>query len=279
VSQFYFQQAYANVTQGSWQKMTDGYGKMVLGYFGRTPMPPDPEIVKIAENQLGMKKFGGDPVDLLEPGIPKARKILEKEGLPVTDENIFIIGALATAGGNKGLDFLKGDRPIHVRKKKPETEPSTEATSPKETPSSPETTSPKETASKAEPAPGPSAPVPGTKGAVSLNYKVTVDGKTYEVTVEDETGDVTGISESSTAPAAPPQEKPKVEVKAQLPGNVYQILFDVGDTVTEGETLVILEAMKMETPVMSPASGVIASIPVVKGQTVQSGQVLLTLEE
>jgi len=279
VSQFYFQQAYANVTQGNWQKITDGYGKMVLGYFGRTPMPPDPGIVKIAEKQLGMKKFDGDPVDLLEPGIPKAKKILENEGLPVTDENIFIIGALATPGGNKGLDFLKGDRPVNVRKKKPKTVPSTEKTPPTGTISSPETTSPKETASKAAPVPGPSAAAPGKKDPVSLNYKVTVDGKTYEVTVEDETGDVSGISESSTVPAAPPKEKPKVEVKAQLPGNVYQILFDVGDKVTEGETLVILEAMKMETPVMSPASGVIAAIPVVKGQTVQSGQVLLTLEE
>lgn len=63
-----------------------------------------------------------------------------------------------------------------------------------------------------------------------------------------------------------------------MPGNVYQILFGAGDTVTEGETLLILEAMKMETPVPSPVSGKIASIPVVKGQTVQTGQVLLTLE-
>ncbi|MDF1553802.1 MAG: hypothetical protein P1P84_12100, partial [Deferrisomatales bacterium] len=46
VSQFYFQQAYANVTQGAWKKITDGYGKMVLGYFGRTPVAPDPEIVR-----------------------------------------------------------------------------------------------------------------------------------------------------------------------------------------------------------------------------------------
>ncbi|MCP4722504.1 MAG: biotin attachment protein, partial [Desulfobacteraceae bacterium] len=116
VSQFYFQQAYANVTQGPWKKITDGYGKMILGYFGRTPMPPDPDIVSTAEKQLGMPFFDGDPLDILEPGIPKARKILEAQGVPVTDENIFIVGALATAGGNKGLDFLKGDRPINCRK-------------------------------------------------------------------------------------------------------------------------------------------------------------------
>ncbi len=82
VSQFYFQQAYANVTQGKWKKITDGYGKMVLGYFGRTPIPPDPEIVSIAEKQLGMKKFDGDPVELLEPGIPKAKKYWRKRACP-----------------------------------------------------------------------------------------------------------------------------------------------------------------------------------------------------
>ncbi len=55
---------------------------MVLGYFGRTPVKPDPEIVKIAEKQMGMPVFDGDPLDVLEPGIPNAVKILEKEGLP-----------------------------------------------------------------------------------------------------------------------------------------------------------------------------------------------------
>jgi pyruvate carboxylase subunit B len=66
--------------------------------------------VKIAEKQMGLPVFKGDPLDVLEPGSPKARAILEKEGLEATDENIFIVRALATAGGNKGLDFLKGKK-------------------------------------------------------------------------------------------------------------------------------------------------------------------------
>ncbi|MCP5007822.1 MAG: biotin attachment protein, partial [Planctomycetes bacterium] len=78
VSQFYFQQAYANVTQGKWKKITDGYGNMVLGYFGRTPSKPDPEIVKLAEKQLGKKPFNGHPLDILEPGIPGATKTLKE---------------------------------------------------------------------------------------------------------------------------------------------------------------------------------------------------------
>jgi pyruvate carboxylase subunit B len=183
----------------------------------------------------------------------------------VTDENIFIIGALATPGGNTGLDFLKGHQPVRVRKKKADS------------PAVGDTAS--EAVQDQAPATGPSESAAGPKDSVSLNYKVTVDGKTYEVTVEDDTGDVTGITPAAGRAAGPAvKEKPKTEIKAPMPGNVYQILFDVGDTVTEGETLLILEAMKMETPVQSPVSGRIASIPVVKGQTVQTGQVLLTLE-
>ncbi len=109
------------------------------------------------------------------------------------------------------------------------------------------------------------------------HYKVTVDGKTYEVIVEDETGKVAGISPASDGQGKAPTAPALIEVKAQLPGNVYEILFAAGDRVKEGETLVILEAMKMETPVIATSSGIIDSIAVTKGQTVQSGQVLLTL--
>ena len=129
VSQFYFQQAYANTVnkaQGrdTWATMTEGYGKMLLGYFGRTPVEPDPELVKIASEQLKLPVFseahpGKLPVDILEPGVPKAKKMLEENNLPVTDENIFIVGALQTKQGNKGLDFLLGKKTIRVPKKDP----------------------------------------------------------------------------------------------------------------------------------------------------------------
>ena len=112
VSQFYFQQAYANIALGRWKKITNNYGDMVLGYFGQTPVQPDPEIIKLAEKQRKKPIFTGDPLDLLEPGIPKATEILEKNGLPVTDENIFI----AASCEKKGLEFLKGEAKVNVRK-------------------------------------------------------------------------------------------------------------------------------------------------------------------
>lgn len=248
VSQFYFQQAYANVTQGPWKKITDGYGKMVLGYFGRTPVEPDPEIVKIAEQQMGKPVFKGDPLDVIEPGIPKAKAILEKEGLPVTDENIFIVGALATPGGNKGLDFLKGKMSINVRKVSKEKE-----------------------AEKGAPA------QVQTRPAIRLGtseYTVTVEGKAYEVKVEESTGQVTAI-----APAAAVAAKPAaaVEVRAKLQGIVYEILVSPGERVSKGNTLMVLEAMKMETPVVAPVDGTVATIEVEKGQVVKTEQLVATL--
>jgi len=113
VSQFYFQQAYLNVTQGKWKKINPSYGNMVLGYFGKTPAPPDPEIVKIASEQLEKPVFTDNPVDILEPGIPKATKILEENNLEVNDENLFIIASCE----QKGLDYLLGNAVVNVRKK------------------------------------------------------------------------------------------------------------------------------------------------------------------
>lgn len=114
VSQFYFQQAYVNVAMGPWKRITPDYGDMVLGYFGRTPVPPDPEIVELAVKQRKKPVFDGDPLDLPEPGIPKATKILQENQLPVTDENIFILASCE----DKGLEFLLGNSKVNVRKNK-----------------------------------------------------------------------------------------------------------------------------------------------------------------
>jgi pyruvate carboxylase subunit B len=172
VSQFYFQQAYANVMMGPWTKMTEGYGNMVLGYYGKTPVAPDPEIVKVASEQLKKPVFTGDPIKDLEPGIPKAKKLLEDNNLPVTDENIFIIGAFATKVTNKGLDFLKGNYKLSVPKKDPAKEAA-------------------KAAAAAAPAPAPQvAPPPRTPAAARFgshgpeNFRVSISGQVFDVHVE-----------------------------------------------------------------------------------------------
>ena len=248
VSQFYFQQAYENVTQGPWKRITEGYGNMVLGYFGRTPVDPDPDIVKMAEEQLGKPPFKGDPLDILEPGIPRAKEMLEKGGLPMTDENIFIVGALQTPAGNKGLDFLKGEFRVNIRKKKNESK--IEKVS-----SLPESST-------------------GYAETMSGNYIITVQGKAYNVTVESSRK--LGSPHRSN-PVETPRSGGEIEILAQIPGNVVQIMVAVGDPVEKGETLVFLEAMKMETRVVAPDDGVVASLEVEVGQIVRSGQLIALL--
>ncbi len=252
-SQFYFQQAFANVTQGPWKKITEGYGKTILGYFGRTPVKPDADIIKIAEEQLGMPFYAGDPLDKLEPGIPKATEMLKKEGLAVNDENIFIAGALNTPGGNKGIEFLKGNGKVSVRKESAEDKAA--AAAPK----------------KAAKASG---------GAE--NYTVTVDGKSYNVTVAEGSDVITSVTPAKSAPAAKAAAAPaagggSVEITAKLPGNVLKVGVASGDKVNEGDTIVILEAMKMETPVLAPQSGTISSVEVAQGDVVKASQLLVTM--
>jgi len=116
VSQFYFQQAYLNVTMGKWKKINPNYGDMVLGYYGRTPVEPDPDIVKLASEKLNKPVFRDDPLDLMAPGIPSAEQCLRANNLPVNDENIFIIASCEA----KGLDYLLGKAKCAVRKAEPE---------------------------------------------------------------------------------------------------------------------------------------------------------------
>jgi pyruvate carboxylase subunit B len=110
VSQFYFQQAFNNFMLGDWKKIADGYGKMVLGYFGRTPLPPDPEIVQIASKQLRLEPTTEDPraLDDRDPkkGVQAARQLLMDAGITdLSEENVFI----AAACKEKGIQFLKGE--------------------------------------------------------------------------------------------------------------------------------------------------------------------------
>jgi pyruvate carboxylase subunit B len=240
VSQFYFQQAYANVTLGKWKKITQGYGDMVLGYFGSTPSRPDPEIMKLAEKQLGKKPFDGHPLEILEPGIPVATKKLRENSLEVTDENIFI----AYACGEKGIEFLQGKSKENIRKIS--NEPETRA-----------------------------APVQTTGGKSPENYTVTVDGKSFNVTVAEGTGAIQTIAQTPSSPVITIKGEPIV---AGMPGSVTHIEAAVGDTVKEGETILVLEAMKMESPVKAPKNCKIIAIEVSVGDNVNNGETLAMIE-
>lgn len=259
VSQFYFQQAFRNAVQGknadgSWKMDPKGYGKMVLGYFGKTPVPPDPTVVKWAQEQLGLEPTTKSVVEINDAnpqlGIKYNTELLEKAGLPVTDENIFIVAAC----GDKGLNFLKGDRPMGIRYK--------EAAPTK----------------KADAKGGAyTATIDGKAVAVQLNaagdaYTATVNGKSFTVKV----------AEGAAAPAAaaaPAGNGALTPLAAPLPGTVVKVVAEVGTEVAEGDVVLVIEAMKMETEIKAAKAGIVREINVSASQVVAAGDTLAMIEE
>lgn len=266
VSQFYFQQAFNNVMFGPWKKFAEGYGKMVLGYFGKTPVAPDPEVVKAASAQLKLEPTTEKVVDINDrdpkKGVEAAKKMLEEASLPLTDENIFI----AAACKEKGILYLTGKAKVNgVRLKSQE--------------------------KKAEPQAA--APAKSSNG----EYTVTVNGKAYGVKLSGNAAVVNGVSypisvtEGIAAPAqaapapqaAPAQAAPQTvvtgseNVSAPMPGLVLRIPVSVGQSVKKDEIVMVMEAMKMENEIYAPCDGVISSIAVSQGQQLQAGDLLLTI--
>lgn len=121
------------------------------------------------------------------------------------------------------------------------------------------------------------------------NYTITVNGTAYDVVVEE------GASTGAAAPAvAAPKAAPKaapapaaapkaagaagsVKIEAGAAGKVFKVEASVGQTVKSGDTVIILEAMKMEIPVVAPKEGTVASIDVAVGDPVEAGALLATM--
>ena len=108
------------------------------------------------------------------------------------------------------------------------------------------------------------------------SYTITVNGNVYDVTVEEK-GGVTPAPQAAPAPAAKSTGAGSVQVKAGAAGKVFKIEAGVGQTVKRGDAVVIIEAMKMEIPVVAPEDGTVASIDVAVGDAVEAGHVLATM--
>ncbi|MFA7500499.1 MAG: biotin/lipoyl-containing protein [Sulfurimonas sp.] len=246
VSQFYFQQALNNVMQGPWNAIAPGYGKMVLGYFGKTPVAPDPEVVRIASEKLGLEPTTEKALDLANADESKSLNTwinkLKEENIEITEENIFI----AAACHDKGIAFLKGEGKLNVRKisemKKEE----------------------------------------GSKNMGNGSYTVVVDGQKFSVQVAE--GDVniqvTEVNGESVEPSTPKvvtTSGTQLDIKALLPGSVWKLVANPGQSVKEGDVILILESMKMEIDIVAPKGGVIKSINVATNDKVVEGQVVAVL--
>ena len=239
VSQFYFQQAFNNAFFGPWERIAESYGRMVLGYFGKTPVPPDPEIVALAGDALGLAPTERDPRELNDEdpkkGLAAARVMLEAEGLPISDETLFI----AATCREKGIGFLKGEGALGVRKKN----------------------RPDDAAAAAP------APVSGPQ-----TVEVHVNGRLYSVALDGGTATVDGqayeYQATSRAAAGPAPATPAVTVKAELAAKVVRLVATPGQRVEAGTTLLVLEALKMEMDVKAPEAGTLSRFLVTAGEQV-----------
>ena len=121
------------------------------------------------------------------------------------------------------------------------------------------------------------------------NYTITVNGVAYDVTVEERAAGAAPVQRAAAPKAAPPAAPApasapapaagtgSIKVEAGAAGKVFKIEAKVGQAMKAGETVIILEAMKMEIPVVAPKDGTVASIDVTEGQSVDAGQVMATL--
>ena len=248
VSQFYWQQAYANVMFGPWKQIAPGYGKMVLGYFGKTPVQPDAEVVALAAEKLKMEPTSENPLDIADRDDKKKVSVwkqrLEMEGIEATEENIFI----AAACDEKGIAFLKGDSPLNVRKNSDENNQ------------------------------GENNNMSNATG----NYTVVVDGQKFNVSIAEGNADIQvtpAASSNEPAPAAAPAATSgeATEVPAAVNGNVWKILVNVGDKVEADQQIMILEAMKMEIDITAPVAGTVQQILVGQNDAVDEGQPLAVI--
>jgi pyruvate carboxylase subunit B len=286
-SQQYWLQAFNNVLHGRWERIDSGYGRSVLGYFGRPPETPDPEVVRIASEQLKLEPFTGDPLAAAADSLAPARAALEEHGLPTSDENVFLVASASVPGKrmelNEGLRLLRGEARINLPlKPKPEPGAAADAGHPKPTPPAPEA--------------APTAPPHPVARPITTTATVVEGGttRTFRITLTPDDDGATNAARSPGADAGPREEAPpaarapaathrahdeRTPVYSPFGGTVevLQVHVRVGDHVEAGQVVASVEAMKAEHEVRSPVVGTVAEVHVGPGTEVGARSPILTL--
>jgi len=247
-SQQYWLQAFNNVLYGRWRKIEAGYGQAVLGYFGRPPLPPDPEVVKAAAEQLGKAPFTGDPLEVAPDSVAEAETALRERNLPVTEESVFLVAAAIVPGRNmdlnEGIRLLTGKARISLPLKKTVEE------------------------ARAGSAAGAFAERITTTCTVQDNGR----SRQFRVTIDPPP------ARSATAPKAATGGEP-VPVYSPFEGKVevVEIRVKAGDVVTKGQVVAAVEAMKAKHDVKCPCDGLVSSVDAPLGASVARGTPILTV--
>lgn len=260
-SQQYWLQAFNNVLYGRWKKIDAGYGKAVLGYFGKTPLPPDPDVIKKASEQLELEVFTGDPLEAAPKNIEPAQKALEERNLPVSEKNIFLVMAAMVPGKkmelNEGIRLLSGKPKIDIPlKKKEEAKPD------------------------AAPVPAKVAAVaPVLSGPVTTRCQVQENNVTRIFTVTVEPVSSPGTAAPVTAPVSAPAPGDGTLVFSTFAGlvEVVDIKVKVNDTVSKGQVVANVEAMKAQHDIVAPCDGKVTAVHVAIGDEVDSSKPILTI--
>ena len=260
-SQQYWLQAFNNVMYGRWKKIEKGYGRSVLGYFGKTPLPPDEEVVKIASEQLGMEPFDGDPLEAAPNNIGKAQEALKERDLEVNDENTFLVLSAMTPEkkieANEGIRFLTGKGRLDLPLK--------------------EDGKPKEEKTQKEPE---TKPAQMPQGKVINNVTVEEGGKTrnFVITVEPEGASSESSSQTQAAPPATGADVKNVSSGFAGSVEISDIKVKPGDKVTKGQIIAEVEAMKAQHEIKSPYNGTIAEITSSVGDEIDSNNAILKIK-
>jgi pyruvate carboxylase subunit B len=279
-SQQYWLQAFNNVLYGRWEKIEQGYGMAVLGYFGRTPLPPDPEVVKRAAEQLDMPPFEGDPLAAAPKTMDSARAALQEHGLEVTDESTFLVLAALVPGrkmeSNEGIRLLEGRTKVDLPLKKPVT-PVAE---------------PRQQDASAAATPTPT-PTPTAGGPLTTQCTVEEGGRrrTFTITLEPVGSGAAAASPAPPSPAAggsaasatgsPQASAGTRAVYSTFAGSVevVDVVVQPGQRIEEGAVVAAVEAMKARHDIRSPYAGTVQAVHVKVGDEVDSGRPIVTVAE
>jgi oxaloacetate decarboxylase alpha subunit len=261
-SQIVGSQSVINVLGGErYKSITKETAGVLRGEYGATAAPVNAELQARVLN--GEAPITCRPADLIEPEMDrlgaelKALAQAENIKLAAAEIDDVLIYALFP---QVGIKFLKN------RGNADAFEPAPGAVAPP--------------AAAAQAAVAPAEPAPAAQEQVT-SYRVSVNGIEYDVVVGPGNADISQIRPAAKAAvattAAPAVTTGSTEVRAPLSGSIIEVLVTVGQTISDGDPVIILEAMKMETEIRANASGTIRSIAVKKGDSIQSEQSLMTI--